>query len=311
MRRNMPDAEEAALLRELVEYDHLKGVFRWRARRPDHFGTRFPERTAAGWNARYEGQEILLRSNGRIVAQVHGRRMVYTPFAVAAAIGVRLPEEIEIRRRARPDHMRRLGSDITGPDLLRGIFDVDSEGYLIWKHRTAIIHEALDGTARATPRRGGKVAPKFTRNGLVMFNRRFAGKRVALDRNGYIVVAAVLHVDPDVVRKVFGRVLFAARKERKPAGEPIEDDDLRLLFYLDPKDGKTIRHKPRSPYTWKRLAQLKCISAAPSQSEQMNWHEKGAFTTARPYEDRYKIGKRKVSAKRVKDVCTAASSSPF
>jgi len=285
--------EEQEVLRKFVEYDHKQDCLVWRARQPEDFGTKEPERTAHGFNRAKAGKPIGMNAVNAFAITTWARRYPFTENKVRAFFAAphKQIERYETSvltpnaRTLRHPHARGSAAMNTNPDgnmfdkgFIRAVMGVGVDKVLRWKPLRAA--EDKDMLEKAVRERlpGSEYEPGeiVTWRSMRMYNSRVAGTEVKVTTAGVVRLLRVILFSPFLLEQLFPGARIGVTEPAKRAKPAMTDDDIRAVLVPDRQYG--IAWAERTKATWFRLVMLGAEKAVPSDEKILAWNNVYAGT---------------------------------
>lgn len=311
--------QERKILDTFVEYDAFSDRLIFKARKPEDFGTRDPERTANGFNRAKAGKPIGIGASGSFTISTWNQRFTFTENKARAYLGA--PHKPISRYRnpvvtfAAPERhpyargaAARVSPDgnLFDVDAIKMLIEVDHEGQLVWRKLGRpewVKVDALYAERCVAVREG--VLPPLNERARNVHNGGRGGRPVEITTAGVVKMLRVIRISPALLERVFPGAKLKTTADRKLRKLPEITDGLLAELFGWGVDG--IVWKPRGETVWLKLHLMQIVDKVPDAAGMMAWNEDYAGRPATLIPSRQgnitiAIGTRRVAAKRIRNV---------
>ena len=327
--------EQKTALNMFVDYDPHRDVLVWRPRKPEHFNTRDPARTAAGFNRARANQPISCNNLGVFTVTMDGVPYQITENKVRAYFGaphtpiaryegdepsvqqkrvekaVGAPKPLQQRHPHARGYAARntnINGNVLDPKEIRMALYKRADNVVCWrKIETEAQRAKWNEMLKARSPIGDYLAPdeEATWASVKMRNRICADKPAKVTTRGVITAYDVVFFAPHVVSAVLGAdCVFETTEPRERKPSPLTDEIIREV--LSWEDGRPVWN-PRDAGVWMRLVMAGVEEKMPKSVDGWNIRNVGrppARQGKRHLSEQIRVGKRYATLTRVRRVLT-------
>ena len=282
--------EEQAIIRRFVGYDSEQDLLVWLPRDPEDFGTRDPQRTAAGFNRGKAGQRIALTASNQFSVKTLGTQYVFTENKVRAFLGAphrRIstysnPSMTPQGRTIRHPHARGSAARNTNPDgnmfdrsFIKTVIEMGPDKVLRWRklpHTAAARAMLEDAVRERLPSARYEQGDVVSWRSLKAYNARVAGTEVKVTTSGVVRLLRAVLISPFLLEQIFSGCRIGVTDPNPPRRKPVfTEADMRR--YVGRGASGVLVWKARGAAEWFGLVMLEAAEAVPDAGKIAEWNE--------------------------------------